>query len=335
MFCINCGEKIDDEALYCPNCGKKVETEIQKTVTKKKTIPKKCNSKLEGITVIHAGLILFFGSTLAILVGFCIWFSFLPGNVFKNPDYKYYKQISDGEKLIRETKENNVQRIFYIAVFSKIDKETLKKALDIAVEMDSMKAVKLLVRLGANPNADVPALIYARNLNMAELLVKLGADVNAKCDDGWTALHTAAYNNNLEIATFLVIHGIDINARTEYSQTALFYAARYNNIETATFLINSGSDINSRTWEGETPLMSAAFNNSYDLANILISAGADVNARMDTGLTALMIASSNSLEIARLLINAGADVNVRDIKGKTAFDYAKDNKTMIQILRGY
>jgi ankyrin repeat protein len=42
-------------------------------------------------------------------------------------------------------------------------------------------------------------------------LVAVGADVQAKRDDGWTPLYTAAYNGDLPVVHLLCKKGADVN----------------------------------------------------------------------------------------------------------------------------
>lgn len=55
-------------------------------------------------------------------------------------------------------------------------------------------------------NSGAPLVRFAEDndLEMVELLIKSGADVDDKDDDGCTALIVAAYNDNYEIVEFLV-----------------------------------------------------------------------------------------------------------------------------------
>ena len=55
--------------------------------------------------------------------------------------------------------------------------------------------------------------------------LSFGADVNAKDEDGWTALMYAARNPNSEIMSALLKSGADVNAGTNEGYTALMAAA--------------------------------------------------------------------------------------------------------------
>ncbi|MBR1604047.1 MAG: ankyrin repeat domain-containing protein, partial [Synergistaceae bacterium] len=63
------------------------------------------------------------------------------------------------------------------------------------------------------------------NPEVIKLLIDAGADVNARNEDGKTALMAAArYNQNPEVIETLVDVGADVNARNEDGETARDYA---------------------------------------------------------------------------------------------------------------
>ncbi|EKX45144.1 hypothetical protein GUITHDRAFT_152745 [Guillardia theta CCMP2712] len=75
-------------------------------------------------------------------------------------------------------------------------------------------------------------------------LVSLGANVNERQKDGWTALHFAARNGWEETVEALVKLGIDPNVKNDVDMTALHYAAWDSTIETCQKLIDLGVDVN-------------------------------------------------------------------------------------------
>lgn len=88
------------------------------------------------------------------------------------------------------------------------------------VYWDMLDKAKFLISKGADVNgaagSKTPLQIAANwgKLKFAELLLSRGADVNARDNDGWTALHWAAFEGGPEIAGFLIAKGADKNART-------------------------------------------------------------------------------------------------------------------------
>ena len=99
-----------------------------------------------------------------------------------------------------------------------------------------------LLAKGADPNvpannpfqvAPLHSACATSNLEMATLLVRKGADVNARQMKGVTPLHSAAHNGQADLVKLLVEHGADIHARTDEGQTALFMADEAKFRETA------------------------------------------------------------------------------------------------------
>lgn len=136
---------------------------------------------------------------------------------------------------------------------------------------------------------------------VVEVLIKHGADVNAKSNYGFTALMEAAGRGHTEIVDALIKSGADVNAKDNDGWTALMEAA---NAKVAELLIKHGADVNAKENDGETALMWAY---NAEVAEVLIKHGADVNAKSNYGRTALMIATQEGhKEVAELLRSYGA-----------------------------
>jgi ankyrin repeat domain-containing protein 50 len=58
-----------------------------------------------------------------------------------------------------------------------------------------------------------------------QLLLEKGTDVEAKTDDGWTALHRAAAQGREAVVQLLLEKRADVEAKTDDGYTALHWAA--------------------------------------------------------------------------------------------------------------
>ena len=194
--------------------------------------------------------------------------------------------------------------------------------LHLAAQYDFPAVAAMLIEKGANVHAAVSyrgvvggdqgstPLHFANSPEMATLLLKAGADPNAKDASGSTPLFWNYVLVNPAVVSVLIQAGADVNARNNCGRTPLFNAWKPAVVSA---LIQAGADVNARDADGETPLFCAK---SPAVVSALIQAGADVNARDNQGITPLFRASDEPA-VASALIQAGANVNARDNKGDT------------------
>ena len=100
--------------------------------------------------------------------------------------------------------------------------------------------------------------------------VSAGADVNAKgANEGFTPLHLAATVNASATAEVLLKAGADANAKINDGLTPLHVAAYQNASATAEVLPEAGVDVNAKGYLGVTPLHVAAVANASATAEVL------------------------------------------------------------------
>ena len=192
-----------------------------------------------------------------------------------------------------------------------------------------------LLDLGADANARAdsertPLYFAAMNGHSEIVRVLLGhkvlVDVNATTTDNYTPLHKASSGGHIDILRLLINRGANVNAQNE-SQSTPLHCAR--DAETVQLLINHGADIHIRDESRSTPLHCAR---NAETVQLLINHGADIHARNQSQSTPLHLASSReNAEIVQLLIENGADVHARDENQSTPLHCARNAET-VQLL---
>ncbi|MCC3434834.1 ankyrin repeat domain-containing protein [Microcoleus sp. PH2017_05_CCC_O_A] len=178
-----------------------------------------------------------------------------------------------------------------------------------------------------------------RNKYFIEQLIDKGADVNFRSEGGETPLHLIASmigNDTIELADLLITKGAQVDAKNNSSQTPLSVAIfGPNNIQMAELLISKGADINIKDIRGRTPLHIAAKTQYYGikLTQLLIAKGANINAKADIGTPLHAAASIESFLTVELLVQRGADVNAKNDSGQTPLDLVSRNNRNLNLIK--
>lgn len=178
------------------------------------------------------------------------------------------------------------------------------------------------------------------NILLLETLLEQGADPNECESDGGTALHISAFNGNAEAAGLLLKYGAQIDAKNDNGVTPLFYnclgysANPAGAFETAKLLIKHGADVTTKDRDGYS-VLDWSFRSlelgKVGFVDLLLQHGVSVDARGDEGRTLLAklaythsayIAPFMKGEIAECLIKHGADVSATDNDGESVLTTA-------------
>jgi len=119
-------------------------------------------------------------------------------------------------------------------------------------------------------------------------------DVDRKSDDGFTALHFAAFFGTPEAAAVLLGAGADPSsvAANDMRVQPLHSAAASRSTETARLLLEAGAPPDARQNGGYTPLHEAALHGDVELIELLLRHGASAGAANDEGRTPADLARS-------------------------------------------
>jgi len=111
---------------------------------------------------------------------------------------------------------------------------------------------------------------------LAKEHIAAGADVNAKASSNLTPLHLAT---TAEMADLLIKSGANINAKSGRT-TPLMHAAYFGHADVLKRLLENGADIHPRDYNGRTALHNAIDGDEFNAPEIvdeLIAAGSNVN----------------------------------------------------------
>lgn len=111
--------------------------------------------------------------------------------------------------------------------------------------------VLLLLDRGADPNipsnnsykvTPIHSACAISNMDIAQLLIKHGANVNLKQMQGITPLHSASHNGKTTLVELLIHNGAHINAKMENGKTPLNMAQEKDHIDTVEFIKSHGGE---------------------------------------------------------------------------------------------
>uniref|UniRef100_A0A915KCB5 Ion transport domain-containing protein n=1 Tax=Romanomermis culicivorax TaxID=13658 RepID=A0A915KCB5_ROMCU len=148
-------------------------------------------------------------------------------------------------------------------------------ALHVAVQAEKYEVVEILLGHGADvsikggPLAETALHVAAGidntgGLRCAEMLLKSGADVNSKLENGQTALHIASKTGDVKMIKLLLSEGAEPLATSVHGETPLHVTARFCHFEAAKTLLEHIENnrrreectqlVNRQTTSGETPM---------------------------------------------------------------------------------
>lgn len=230
-------------------------------------------------------------------------------------------------------------------------------ALSWAASRGHVEVLELLLRHGANPNANDnacrgTALHCAAShgqMRAVEILLAYGTNPNAQGAFGITPVYVSALRRHFDVTRMLLQHGgrsslfvatalgdahevgqmlrqgANPNEQDAYEMTPLHWAASLGEPQIATLLVSHGAQVDARDRNGAQPLRYAAELGEVKMVKSLISYGSSVN-DMDKvkGATPLHWSALNGhLETAAILVKAGANINARDRWGYTPLQWAE------------
>eukprot|EP00571_Detonula_confervacea_P013236 CAMPEP_0172297510 /NCGR_PEP_ID=MMETSP1058-20130122/503_1 /TAXON_ID=83371 /ORGANISM="Detonula confervacea, Strain CCMP 353" /LENGTH=1884 /DNA_ID=CAMNT_0013006671 /DNA_START=109 /DNA_END=5763 /DNA_ORIENTATION=- len=192
------------------------------------------------------------------------------------------------------------------------------------ISAGSLEVLDLLLERGADVNAcnkwrETPLLIAANNghVEAVKRLLLSGADPSLCSEAGWSALTFAAHKGYDDICGLLLAAQAPVNCRvTEDLSTPLHKAcagSKAGHTSAVSQLLEGHADVHALNKWRETPLLTAANHGQSQAVEALLRYGADPCKCTDTGWSPLSIAAYKGHdEVVRLLLEEGAPTEEDD-----------------------
>ncbi|PNJ47119.1 CTTNBP2 isoform 7, partial [Pongo abelii] len=141
-----------------------------------------------------------------------------------------------------------------------------------------------------------------------------------------TLLQQAAAQGNVTLLSMLLNEeGLDINYSCEDGHSALYSAAKNGHTDCVRLLLSAEAQVNAADKNGFTPLCAAAAQGHFECVELLIAYDANINHAADGGQTPLYLACKNgNKECVKLLLEAGTNRSVKTTDGWTPVHAAVD-----------
>lgn len=121
----------------------------------------------------------------------------------------------------------------------------------------SLVATTIAFNVAHAQSKDMFAAARSNDVAAVKRLVEAKTDVNQQDDKGYTPLILATYNDNFEVAEFLVKHGANTELKDRSGRTALMGSAFKGNDREVKLLLDNGANASATDSKGITSMMYA------------------------------------------------------------------------------
>ncbi len=187
----------------------------------------------------------------------------------------------------------NKDGIKYFETFDSIYNYISKKYKAIALDSKQRLAKKKLLDRGIPFTSDCFATYIAKNkIEIFNEFLEAGMSVNSRDDMGVPMLNIACRNDNFEFVEMLLELGADLNASSnDRGYTAVMDAVWRGNEKITQMLIKRGAELNTINKEGQNNLILAVGADRLNLVKLLAENGADPDVKDMMGMSAYQYAT--------------------------------------------
>jgi ankyrin repeat protein len=206
---------------------------------------------------------------------------------------------------------------------------SLKRTIEGEKLMTKLKSILIIMAIFLMPAFTQTQEIFdaVKNNDYEKVKLLIEEDVllvNIKDKAGNTPLHIAATIGSVELIELILSKGADINAQNTQLNTPLHEAIQNRKENISLLLIENGADLNKVNTQDQTPLHRAALHNQKRTGEMLIDKGASVDPVDKYQRTPFLYVARQwgDVEFGKLLLDKGADINIKDMDNQMALDLA-------------
>lgn len=161
--------------------------------------------------------------------------------------------------------------------------------------------------------------VLSRDFKSAQFFLRNGLTIeNMKVIDPDRVAHYLC-STSIEIMELLIDSGMNVNTKDSTGNSVLSHLVEFNNLQQVTFLLNKGADIHFTDEGGNTLLVQAILNCYTDMLKLLLDFKANIEIKDKKNCTALMVAAMFSyIDGIELLLEYKADIEAHDTLKETS-----------------
>lgn len=253
----------------------------------------------------------------------------------------------------------------YAKASDKAQNEQAEVELFKAILESNIPQIKKLIDQGLDVNQFVPGnyrqgglsnplfdAVINSKYKVVDFLLENGANLEARNENGMTALGIAAWSNDLDMVKYLIEKGAKINVSRldinpanssdaiNSSEEPLYWAIAHGNVEMAKYLLSRGAKIKTgNNGIGQAGLLWGAIRWGHlEALILLIENGIDVNVKVDlknprNSLPIFEAIEARNPAMLEILIKAGASTDVKNIEGKTPRQVIEENLSKLEAMK--
>ncbi|XP_028392372.1 uncharacterized protein LOC114516948 [Dendronephthya gigantea] len=217
--------------------------------------------------------------------------------------------------------------------------------LHVAAKCGDEKIIDLLLKNNGNvkdiDSRGMSVLHYAvggqwlHAVAIAEKLIKAGASVDLKNNEGQTVLHLAAQHRREELVDLMLRNKVSVKDVDNRGNSILHFAVGSGIVTMVEKLIKAGASVKGKNVYGESLLHVAAKSTDEKMIDLLLKNNANASGINNEGKSVVYYAvERRNVAIVEKLLEAGAGVKGKDYEGRTVLHLAAqdNNEKMVDLL---